>query len=76
MKIDSYCHILPPKYKGKLHGMTGFPLKQKLTHDSVPILSDLEYRVRCMEHHDDIMQVLTLGPPALETYFNSLSIFW
>ena len=64
MKIDVFPHFLPKKYfealakkaEGAAHWFTG-----------TPALSQIDIRLRVLDMYPDVMQVLTLATPPLET---------
>jgi aminocarboxymuconate-semialdehyde decarboxylase len=64
-KIDSFCHILPPKYKQALDKKAShcFYLEANRLR---PALFDLDIRFRVMDKYEGLRQVLTLGVPPLE----------
>ena len=71
MKIDVFSHIIPVKYKEALHKMT---MSHQGPHGSrevdkieaLPSLFDLDVRFRLMDKYEGLLQVLTLGAPAVE----------
>ena len=71
MKIDVFSHIIPVKYKEALHKMT---MSHKSRHgprevdkiEALPSLFDLDVRFRLMDKYEGLLQVLTLGAPAVE----------
>ncbi|MGI6326599.1 MAG: amidohydrolase family protein [Saccharofermentanales bacterium] len=56
MKIDSFCHIVPKRYKAALEKATGRSL-----YKGVTLLHDYEARIKEMESHGDLAQILTAG---------------
>ena len=66
MKIDLFCHILPPRY---FHRMTAISSKgaymQKRIRE-IPVMVDLELRFRMMDLFGDYVQVLSLAAPPIE----------
>lgn len=64
MKIDVYTHILPEKY------FKAFRQKCATLHEGVetryPAVIDLNVRLRLMDRHPDVMQVLTVAQPPLD----------
>ncbi|MFC1901892.1 amidohydrolase family protein, partial [Chloroflexota bacterium] len=67
MKIDIYTHVLPPKYKETILQIGPPDTFWKRSFVSfAPMLSDMEVRFQLMDKHDGLMQVLTLGSPAVE----------
>ena len=70
MKIDVFTHILPPKYleardKKALSGWAS--AKGSRYVRAVPTLLDLDIRFRIMDKYPDLLQVLTVAAPAVET---------
>jgi len=64
LKIDAYSHITPPKYMEALEKVAPNMVAQKVAH--VRPLYDMEYRFRIMDKYDGLVQVLTIGWPAVE----------
>ena len=69
MKIDVFPHILPKKYfeelRKKAEGvdfseLSGWVIKNRA-------LSDMDTRLRLMDRYPDVVQVLTVATPPLET---------
>jgi predicted TIM-barrel fold metal-dependent hydrolase len=63
MKIDVFCHIVPPKYKAVLDKTIG-PVSMV---DTLPTMYNMDERFRIMDRSEDLMQVLTVSLPPLET---------
>ena len=65
MKIDVFSHILPKKYldslKKKTKSLDAFREIKNLA------VTDIELRLKVMDRYPDVMQVLTLAQPCLET---------
>jgi predicted TIM-barrel fold metal-dependent hydrolase len=59
LKIDSYAHIVPPKYGEALHKVAPKMYEQQVLF--CPPLHDLERRFRVMDKYEPLRQVLTLG---------------
>lgn len=70
MMIDVFNHILPPKYLENRNkkASVGFSSSRssRYTH-VVPALYDLDARFRIMDKYEDLMQVLTIATPLVET---------
>ncbi len=69
MKIDAVAHIIPPKYKEALakRGDRRFHAgRWDSVVDGTPALFDLDNRLRVIERHEGLRQVLTVASPALE----------
>ncbi len=65
LRIDAYSHVVPPAYKATLEA--GFPQECRLKVNGVPPLYDLDARFRIMDRYEGLVQVLTLGQPAIES---------
>lgn len=70
MMIDVFCHVLTPKYlegrdKKALAGWSSS--KGSAYVRAVPTLTDLGARFRIMDRYPDLLQVLTIASPALES---------
>ena len=68
LKIDAFSHITPKKYLEALEKLSPRIAGQVIvpTRPVAPPLYDLEYRFRIMDGYDGLVQVLTLGNPAIE----------
>ncbi len=62
MKIDIFCHIVPPGYKSALEKTIG-PVAMV---DVLQTMYDMEQRFRVMDQFEDVIQVLTVSLPPLE----------
>lgn len=69
MKIDIFCHITPPKYLAAFEKKVSPEVSKQLPCRFLPTLSDLEQRFRVMDTCEDMVQVLTVTNPAVETIF-------
>lgn len=70
MKIDVFAHILPPKYleDRDKKALTGWASSRGSEYvKAVPTLFDLDIRFRIMDKYPDLLQVLTIAAPPLET---------
>ncbi len=69
MKIDIFPHILPVKYKEAL--LKTLPPSAYAPYQAIqtafPTLTDLESRFRIMDKHNELVQVLTLTIPFIES---------
>jgi uncharacterized protein len=66
MKIDVFCHLLTPKYFEVLQkkAKSGFNFnREKNNHANV----DLDVRLRLLERYEDVVEILTLSQPPLES---------
>ncbi|MFH1382071.1 MAG: amidohydrolase family protein [Chloroflexota bacterium] len=68
LKIDAFSHVTPAKYLEALDKLSPRTTGQTIvpTRPVSPPLYDLEYRFRIMDKYDGLVQVLTLGFPAIE----------
>jgi aminocarboxymuconate-semialdehyde decarboxylase len=66
LKIDVFPHILPRKYFDRMLQVAppGLALQKRMS--GIPVLVDVELRLRIMDRYDDYVQVLTLANPPLE----------
>jgi predicted TIM-barrel fold metal-dependent hydrolase len=66
MKIDVFPHILPPRYFDRLLRVApaGLTLRKRMA--GIPVLVDLDERLRIMDRYDGYVQVLTLANPPIE----------
>jgi predicted TIM-barrel fold metal-dependent hydrolase len=67
MMIDIFPHIVPPKYLKALNKKAPSNVFIRKAMESSPTLTDLDIRFRIMDKYEGLMQVLTLGAPAIET---------
>ena len=67
MKIDIFCHITPPKYLAAFEKRVSPEVSNQLPCRFLPTLSDLEQRFRVTDKYEDMVQVLTITNPAVET---------
>ena len=69
MKIDIYPHFLPLKYKEALlkkANQNFYSAKWDQVFDGTPGLYDVDNRLRMLDRHEGLAQVLTLSSPAVE----------
>ena len=68
LKIDAFSHITPAKYLAALDKLSPRAAGQAIapTRPVAPPLYDLEHRFRILDKYDGMVQVLTLGFPAIE----------
>jgi predicted TIM-barrel fold metal-dependent hydrolase len=68
LKIDAFSHVTPAKYLEALDKVSPRVTGQTIvpTRPVSPPLYDMEYRFRIMDRYDGLVQVLTLGFPAVE----------
>lgn len=73
LKIDAFSHVTPAKYLEALSKASSKAGAQKVapTQPLSQPLYDLEYRFRIMDRYDGLVQVLTLGFPAIEEVADS-----
>lgn len=67
MKIDIFCHITPPKFLEALEKKISSEVSKQLPCRLLPSLTDLDARFRIMNKYEDMVQVLTLTNPPIET---------
>ncbi|MBI4637191.1 MAG: amidohydrolase [Candidatus Rokubacteria bacterium] len=66
MKIDIFPHIFPRRFFDRMLDVApGGQYMQKRMR-AIPVLVDLEERLRIMDRHDGYVQVLTLASPPIE----------
>jgi len=66
MKIDVFPHILPRKYFDRMLAVAppGLALQKRMS--GIPVLVDLDQRLRMMDRHEGYVQLLTLANPPIE----------
>jgi aminocarboxymuconate-semialdehyde decarboxylase len=66
MKIDIFPHISPRKYFDRMIATAppGMALQKRMS--GIPMLTDVELRLRTMDRYPDYVQVLTLAAPPIE----------
>lgn len=67
MKIDIFCHIMPPKYLKLLKEKISPEVAKHLPSNYLPGLGDLDIRFRVMDNYPDRVEVLTVANPPIET---------
>jgi aminocarboxymuconate-semialdehyde decarboxylase len=67
MKIDVFPHILPTKFMEAVNRISGDKYYNKQVNEAIPTIYDLDIRFRVLDKYGDMVQVLTLGAPPLET---------
>ena len=66
MKIDLFCHILPPRYFERMTAISGRGAYMQKRVREIPAMTDLELRFRMMDLFGDYVQVLSLAAPPIE----------
>jgi aminocarboxymuconate-semialdehyde decarboxylase len=66
MKIDIFCHVLPPRYTAALFSSAGAGFHLQGPIEAYPALSDLDTRFRIMDAYGDYRQVISLSSPAVD----------
>ena len=66
MKIDVFPHILPKPYFERMLAVAPPQLHMGKRMRSIPVLVDLELRLRIMDRYEGYAQVLTLASPPIE----------
>src|SRR4030095_12677864 len=66
MKIDVFPHILPRRYFDRMLQVAppGMALQKRMS--GIPVLVDVELRLRIMDRYEGYVQVLTLANPPIE----------
>jgi predicted TIM-barrel fold metal-dependent hydrolase len=69
MMIDVFCHILPPRYLKQRNARAGgaFTTQYAKYPGANPGLTDLEIRFRVMDQFPDVVQLLTIAGPNVES---------
>ncbi|MCC6201673.1 MAG: amidohydrolase [Gammaproteobacteria bacterium] len=65
-KIDLFNHIWPPAYYARLQQLMPRRLDITMRSEQVPMMTDLDERLRVMDRFDDYQQVLSLAAPSIE----------
>ena len=66
MKIDIFCHILPPAYFERMTAISGRGAYLQKRVREIPVMVDLQLRLRMMEQFEGYVQVLSLAAPPIE----------
>jgi aminocarboxymuconate-semialdehyde decarboxylase len=66
MKIDVFPHILPRKYFDRMIATAPAGLALQKRMSGIPVLVDLDARVRIIDRYEGYVQVLTLANPPIE----------
>ena len=66
MKIDLFCHILPPAYFERMTAVSTRGAYMQKRVRGIPAMVDLDERFRMMDLFGDYVQVLSLAAPPLE----------
>jgi aminocarboxymuconate-semialdehyde decarboxylase len=66
MKIDLFCHILPPPYFERMTAISARGAYMQKRIRDIPVMVDLELRFRMMDLFGDYVQVLSLAAPPIE----------
>ena len=69
MKIDVFCHLLPPRYLAERNRRAGssFGTQYARYFSANPGLTDLEIRFRILDQYPDVRQLLTIAGPNIES---------
>ncbi|HSF20222.1 MAG TPA: amidohydrolase family protein [Vicinamibacteria bacterium] len=69
MKIDVFAHVLPARYLEERNRRAGaaFSSQYRKYSSAVPALHDLGVRFRVMDQFDDVVQLLTIAGPNVES---------
>src|SRR5688500_2892498 len=68
MKIDLFCHILPPRYFARMTAMSTRGAYMQKRVRGIPAMVNLDERFRMMDLFGDYVQVLSLAAPPIEAY--------
>ena len=68
MKIDLFCHILPPAYFERMTAISARGAYMQKRVRDIPAMVDLGVRFRMMDQFGDYVQVLSLAAPPIEAY--------
>ena len=66
MKIDIFTHVMPERYKKALYKYADKFATEKKVQDKRPVLTDNEARLRILDEHEGMAQVLSVTMPPLE----------
>jgi len=66
MKIDIFTHVMPERYKKALYRHAEKFATEKKVQDKRPTLTDNEARLRILEEHEGLVQVLSVTMPPVE----------
>jgi aminocarboxymuconate-semialdehyde decarboxylase len=66
MKIDIFPHVMPRRYFDRMLQVAppGMALQKRMS--GIPVLVDVELRLRIMDRYEGYVQVLTLANPPIE----------
>lgn len=68
MKIDVFCHVMPEKYKeARLKELPQNDVERE-SIESLRAVWDMDYRFKMMDKFDDLMQVITINLPFVDTF--------
>jgi aminocarboxymuconate-semialdehyde decarboxylase len=66
VKIDLFCHILPPPYFERMTAISARGAYMQKRIREIPVMTDLELRFRMMDLFGEYQQVLSLAAPPIE----------
>jgi predicted TIM-barrel fold metal-dependent hydrolase len=66
VKIDAFPHILPRKYFDRMLAVAPAGLALQKRMSGIPVLVDVDQRLRIMDRYEGYVQVLTLANPPIE----------
>ena len=69
MKIDVYAHILPKNYLARYSQKNDAILKTTDARNQG--ITDIDFRLRLMDRYPDVMQVISISQPAVESLLSS-----
>ena len=68
MKIDVFCHIFPKPFYDRMMAMSERAAYMQKRIREIPVLTDLDLRLRVMDQFPDYRQVPCLASPPLEVF--------
>jgi len=66
MKIDLFCHILPPRYFERMTAISARGAYMQKRIREIPVMVDLDLRFKMMDLFGDYQQVFSLAAPPIE----------
>ena len=66
MKIDIFTHVMPEKYKQRIYRYADRFATEKAVQDKRPTLTDNDARLRKLDGHPDLVQILSTTMPPVE----------
>lgn len=66
MKIDIFTHVMPKRYKEALYKHSDKFSTERKVQDRRPALTDSDLRLKVMDEHPDLVQVVSVTMPPIE----------